>query len=215
MIWSGATFGRGFYILDDYAPLREVSEAQLKQEASLFAIRKAWWYIPRPVLGFGQKGSQGEAYYTAPNPPFGAVFTYYLKDGLQKQDEVRKKAEKKSRKQKQAVRFPGCETVEQEARQQVPRIWLTVRDSDGNVVRRLEGPRKKGIHRVAWNLRFPPVQAMQILDKYPENEPLGAIGRTGTIYGGACQRSGWGIDCACRSSNLPGRTYAQGGSGRC
>ena len=36
----GATFGRGFYVLDDYTPLRQVSEEMLEQEAALFDVRR-------------------------------------------------------------------------------------------------------------------------------------------------------------------------------
>lgn len=76
----GASFGRGFFVFDDYSVLKEISEQQLKQEATLFSTRKAWWYVPRSYLSFdNQKGSQWASHYVAPNPPFGAVFTYYLK----------------------------------------------------------------------------------------------------------------------------------------
>ena len=54
-----------------------------EQEALLFPVRKAWWYIPRRPLGFGEKASQGGGFYAAPNPPFGATFTYYLKESIQ------------------------------------------------------------------------------------------------------------------------------------
>jgi hypothetical protein len=77
----GATFGRGFYVFDDYSPLREVSERVLERQAVLFPVRDTWWYIPRRPLGNGEKASQGDSFYTAPNPPFGAVFTYHLAEG--------------------------------------------------------------------------------------------------------------------------------------
>ena len=76
----GASFGRSFWILDDYSPLRLVSEQSLEQPATLFPVRDAWWYIPRRPLGGGEKANQGTDFFMAPNPPFGAVFTYYLKD---------------------------------------------------------------------------------------------------------------------------------------
>ena len=47
-----ASFGRGFFILDDYTPLRDVDEAALDQEALLFPGRRAWWYMERHPLGF-------------------------------------------------------------------------------------------------------------------------------------------------------------------
>jgi len=152
----GATFGRGFYVFDDYGVLRHVSEEQLKQEASLFPTRKTWWYIPRRQM----LSSQGAAHFTAPNPPHGAVFTYYLKEEIKTEKELRKEREKKQIDKKQKVAFPGWDKVEAERRQEKPQIWLTVRDTEGNVVRRVEGKNKKGFHRVAWDLRFPPTDAI-------------------------------------------------------
>ncbi|MEM9918281.1 MAG: glycosyl hydrolase, partial [Bacteroidota bacterium] len=48
----GASFGRGFFVLDDYSVLREVSDQELAKEAKLFPTRKAWWYFQRPHLSF-------------------------------------------------------------------------------------------------------------------------------------------------------------------
>jgi hypothetical protein len=175
----GATFGRGFYVFDDYSVLRHVSEDQLKQGATLFPTRKAWWYIERRVLGGGEKASQGAAYYTAKNPPFGAVFTYYLAEGLKTKKDVRKKEEKKLIKQEKDVPFPGWEEVESERRQDEPVIWLTVRDSDGNVVRRIKGPVAEGFHRVAWDLRFPATTAIRDAKAAGNREPTGVLSAPG------------------------------------
>ena len=153
----GASFGRGFYILDDYSLLRAISEEQLKQEAHLFSTRKAWWYIPRPDMS----SSEGAARFSAPNPPHGAVFTYYLKEELKTQRALRQEKEKKQIEQKQAVTFPGWDKVEAERRQDDASIWLTVKDKQGNVVRRIEGANKKGFHRIAWDLRFPATDAIE------------------------------------------------------
>jgi hypothetical protein len=65
----------------------------LEQDAELFPVRDAWWYIPRRTLGYGAKASQGDAFFVAPNPPFGAAFTYYLKDPLQTRKEARTERE--------------------------------------------------------------------------------------------------------------------------
>ncbi|MCB0747923.1 MAG: glycosyl hydrolase, partial [Ignavibacteriae bacterium] len=76
-----ASFGRGFYIFDDYSFLREIKTEELKkQEAELYVGRKAYSYFERPGQGFDEKGDQGAGYFTAPNPPFGETFTYYLKE---------------------------------------------------------------------------------------------------------------------------------------
>jgi photosystem II stability/assembly factor-like uncharacterized protein len=154
----GATFGRGFWILDDYSLLREISEAQLQREATLFGTRDALWYLPKLTLGDftdGGKASQGDAFFVAPNPPFGAVFTYYLKDGLETRKEQRREAEKPLEQAGQDTPYPGWPQLRTEEIEEAPAIVLTVRDTEGKVVRRIEGPVEAGFHRVAWDLRFP------------------------------------------------------------
>jgi photosystem II stability/assembly factor-like uncharacterized protein len=175
----GATFGRGFYIFDDYSVLRHVSEQQLGQEATLFPIRKAWWYIERRALGSSEKASQGAAYYTAPNPPFGAVFTYHLAEDLKTQKSTRKEKEKELIKEKKDVAVPAWEELESERRQAEPVIWLTVKDSDGNVVRRIEGPTTKGFQRVAWDLRYPLTSAIDNIKDVADRRQTGVLSAPG------------------------------------
>jgi hypothetical protein len=179
----GASFGRSFYVLDDYSFLREVSKEKLDQEGALFSTRKAYWYIERAVLGGSKKASQGANYYVADNPDFGATFTYFLKEDLKTAEEVRKASEKKKMKAKQTVSFPGWETVDMEKRQQKPEIWLTVKNERGEVVRRLKGSTKKGMHRMAWDLRYPASDAIKIDAKPitdPDDAPQGLMVAPGT-----------------------------------
>lgn len=166
----GATFGRGFYILDDYSPLRHVSAETLEQDAELFPVRKAWWYIPRRTLGFGPKASQGDAYFVAPNPPFGATFTYYLNDPLQTRKEIRRSAEKQIQKEGGDNPTPGWDALRDEDREEAPTVVLTVRDNDGNVVRHLKGPAEQGIHRVHWSLTYPSTAPWSPLAESDPNE---------------------------------------------
>lgn len=111
-------------------------------------------------MGSSEKASMGSGFYTAKNPPFGGVFNYYLKDGLQSLKEQRKKREKKAIKSKKSVAFESWEKAEQERLEPKPTIWLTVKDNNGNVVRRIEGPTKKGFNQVVWDLRFPSTSAI-------------------------------------------------------
>jgi photosystem II stability/assembly factor-like uncharacterized protein len=175
----GATFGRGFYVFDDYSVLRHVSEDQLEQEATLFPTRKAWWYIEQRVLGSSEKASQGAAYFTAKNPPFGAVFTYYMANGLKTKKEMRKKEERQLIEQGKDVPFPGWEEVEAERRQDDPVIWLTVKDGNGDTVRRIKGPVTKGFHRVAWDLRHPPTAAIDDAQETGDRQPSGVLAAPG------------------------------------
>lgn len=149
------TFGRGFYVLDDYTPLRGLTRAALERPAVLFGVRKAWAYIETQSLGGRGKASQGDGFFTADNPPFGAVFTYYLKDDVQTLVEQRHAREKEAAKAGTTAPYPTPEELRAEATEEKPAVVLTVTDADGNVVRRLEGPARKGFTRVAWDLRFP------------------------------------------------------------
>ncbi len=150
-----ATFGRGFYILDDYTPLREISEAVLGAESMLLPVKDAPLYIPALPLGLREKSFQGHGFYTAPNPPFGAVFTYYLRDAIKTRRETRRDEEKKLEKEKGDVFYPAWEALRLEDREEDPSIILTVADEEGNVVRSITGPVKSGFHRIAWDLRYP------------------------------------------------------------
>lgn len=175
-----STFGRSFYILDDLSPLRELSEEQLNNDATLFPLRDAWWYIPRASISFwGQKGAQGASHFVSDNPPHGAVFTYYLNESLKTKNALRKESEKKLNKDLVDVPFPGWEALEAERLEEKPKILLTVRNMNGDVVRRLEGPSGKGFHRVAWDMRYPSTGLITLGAKEGEKEPAAHLAAPG------------------------------------
>jgi photosystem II stability/assembly factor-like uncharacterized protein len=152
------SFGRGIWILDDYTPLRTIDAAQLERDTILFPVRDAPWYIPSQPLGFWQengKAFQGDAFFVAPNPPFGAVFTYYLAEELQTAEQQRQAAEKKRAAAGEDTPYPGWDALREEELEDAPAIVLTVTATDGSVIRRIEGPVSRGFHRVAWDLRYP------------------------------------------------------------
>jgi photosystem II stability/assembly factor-like uncharacterized protein len=176
----GGSFGRGIYVLDDYSPLREVSEEALESEALLFAGRRAWWYNEQHPMGFSEGASQGHGLYRAENPPFGAVFTYYLNEGLQTSEEIRQEAEAEMVEAGDGTPFPGFDVIEAERREPAPEIWLTVRDQAGNVVRRVPGAVGAGFHRVSWDLRFPASDAVQGPETNEDDTPFGYMVVPGT-----------------------------------
>jgi photosystem II stability/assembly factor-like uncharacterized protein len=178
-----ATFGRSFYILDDYSPLRLVSQERLEQEATLFPVKKAWMFVPRSPLGGKGKADQGDSFFVAPNPPFGAVFTYYLEDEIQTRKKARREAEKKIAEKGGDVSYPSWDDLRAEAREEEPTIVLTVSDADGNVVRRVSGPVEAGFHRVAWDLRYPPFEPTKLEPPAEEKYspvPIGPAAAPGT-----------------------------------
>lgn len=166
-----ATFGRGIYILDDYSALRQLSNDKLQAEALLFPVKDALHYVEANRLGHPNgKGWMGAAYYAASNPPFGATFTYYLKEKVQTLRERRKEAEKKAEKEGTIAPYPSIAQLRAEDEQREPQIVLTVRDAQGEVVARVIGPRDKGLQRVSWNLRYPSATPTNISPP-PERDP--------------------------------------------
>ncbi|HEX8410355.1 MAG TPA: glycosyl hydrolase [Thermoanaerobaculia bacterium] len=150
------TFGRGIYILDDYRPLRTMSREAAGREATLFPTRDAELYVERTPLGLPGKGFQGDSYFVAPNPPFGAVFTYYLKDELKSRRKQRWAEEARVEKAggNEPPPYPTWEQLRAEERELEPAVVLVVTDEAGNIVRRVTGPVKAGFQRVAWDLRY-------------------------------------------------------------
>lgn len=139
----GASFGRGFYVLDDISPLRE-----FKADAGvqLFSLKPALLYVQRDAVD-----SQGDTEFKGKNPPFGAQITYYLPEKYKSIQEDRKEREKKQ-KGSGNIAFPGWDALDEEVSQEKPALLLTIRDASGNVVKTVEGTNKKGFNRVAWDL---------------------------------------------------------------
>ena len=165
------TFGRGIYIFDDYRPLRTMSAEVAQREATLFPARDGELYVQRMPLGIPGKAWQGDEFFTAPNPPFGAVFTYYLKDELKSRKKQRWAEEARMEKAggNEPPPYPAWEQLRTEERELEPAIVLIVSDEKGNVVRRISGPVKAGFQRVAWDLRYPPQLPVELTE--PELAP--------------------------------------------
>jgi len=149
------TFGRGIYILDDYSPLRHLTAEVLAKPSAMLTVKKALLYVPAAPLAGGEKAFQGASFYTAPNPPFGATFTYSLKDSLKTKKTARREQEQKLAREGKDVFYPPWDALRVEDREEAPTLTLNIKDAAGKVVRRLTGPTTAGLHRVSWDLRWP------------------------------------------------------------
>lgn len=145
-----ATFGRGFYILDDYSVLRDVNNDLLKKDAHLFDVPEALMYAQT-----SGKYGQGSSFYRAPNPPFGAIFTYYLKDAPTTLRQERWDIEKDLIDENQRIPQPDRVELRTEELEDKPYLLFTITDMEGNLIRKLKTPARKGIHRTSWDLRYP------------------------------------------------------------
>lgn len=149
-----ATFGRGFYILDDYSPLRGMTEETLAKEAHLFPIKPGLMFVESAPLGWDRTGFQGHAFYAAKNPPIGATFTYFIKDKIKTLQQERQEAEKKAIKNGEAIPFPTYDEWVAEKEEDGPSLELVIQDEDGNIVRKLTSGYKTGVNRITWSGRL-------------------------------------------------------------
>jgi photosystem II stability/assembly factor-like uncharacterized protein len=146
-----ATFGRGFYVLDDYSALRKTKKDTLEQSSMIFPVKDALMYV-RSNTSFS--GSQGASFYTAPNPPYGAAFFYYLKEAPKTLKQKRQEAERDADKKKQPFKYPSIEELRTESEEEPPAMIFTITDSEGKIVRRLTAPAGQGVQRVIWDMRY-------------------------------------------------------------
>ena len=165
-----ATFGRGFYILDDYTPLRELAMNKeiMEKPSHIFPVADALMYVQT-----GGKYGQGSNFFKSENPDFGATITYYLKEVPKTLKELRKEKEKELIKQKQPVPQPFRDELRDEEAEQSPLLIFTIYDDDGFAIRKLTKKASKGVNRITWDLR------------YPSTRPISAASGSGSGRGGS------------------------------
>ena len=148
-----ATFGRSFYVVDDYTPLRELargSEAILASGGHLFEVADGDMYVP-----WNPGGANGADFYAADNPELGVTFTYWVGETLRTRRAERQAEERRAAGRGEDTPYPSWEELREEDREEAPRVFLTVRDGGGEVVNVVGGSTSRGVHRAVWNYRYP------------------------------------------------------------
>jgi len=118
-----ATYGRGFWVLDDITPLQQLTRRVLESNAYLFASRPAYRFRPiTEPMSHADSASEfpalrGHDPAAGENPPYGASISYFLNSPPQGD------------------------------------VTIRILDPTGRVVRTLEGSKKAGINRIWWDLR--------------------------------------------------------------
>jgi len=149
-----ATFGRGFYVLDDYSILQHIKKEDLEEKAKIFPIKDALVFIESTPLGHKGKSNQGESFYTADNPPIGANILYWVKDDIKTIKEKRKEAEAEKIKNNLPVYYPSADSIRMEDLEEAAYLMLVISDENGNVVRKIKKSARKGLIKVNWNGRL-------------------------------------------------------------
>ncbi len=148
-----ATFGRGFYVLDDYSPLRQVTSAVFEKDAHIFPSKAAVIEVAETGKA---RGFQGEQLWMAENRPEGLVVTYWVKDTPKTLRQRRQDAARAAEQKKEPPKYPSQAEITAEEDEEAPQTFLSISDASGRVVRRLVVPGARGIHRFVWNLRGVP-----------------------------------------------------------
>ncbi len=150
-----ATFGRGFYVLDDYTPLRAIASGMTADGGALLPVRDAWWFIPNQVAQAAGRPTLGSDDFTSENPAFGAHLTIYLRELPTTAQEARRAQERAQRERNVDSPFPGYDRLRAESLERGPQVFVMIADAQGNPVRTLSAPAQAGLHRIAWDLRGP------------------------------------------------------------
>ena len=142
-----ATHGRSFWVLDDMAPLRELSAKVAASPAWLFAPREAFRIHPASFQGtpFPKDEPAGE------NPPNGAILDYYLKTGSTVPVAIE-------------ILDAKSETVRRFASDDKPRppdLSRIVLTPDWAPAPPLPAS-TAGLHRFIWDLRYAPVMGIPV-----------------------------------------------------
>ena len=124
-----ATYGRGFYILDNITSIREAAAMEASKKEHLFGLRPSYRFNTKEGMH-----TAGQDLAFGRNPSYGASIDYYLQDSSAQ----------------------GLEMI--------------VTDLEGNLIRKMKGDPKAGLHRMNWDLRYErPLQPK--LRTVPEGKP--------------------------------------------
>ncbi len=149
-----ATFGRGIFVLDDYSLLQTIRSDDFNKTTAIFPVKTGLVFHPSTPYGHKGKSFQGESFFTAANPPIGATISYFLKDDFKSLKDKRKEAEKEKIKSNKDVYYPNVDSLRLEDNEESVIILATISDEQGNNVRKINLPAKKGFSRFTWNGRY-------------------------------------------------------------
>jgi photosystem II stability/assembly factor-like uncharacterized protein len=154
-----ATHGRSVWIFDDITPLEKMDSSVLNSDLTFFPPHAAVTFNIRM-----RRWSGGQKFFTAKNPPYGAILNYYLKEAVppeplktEPKDEKAKTAPAKSEKEEKNKNKTAEEKSKDAAdAKKEGKVKISVTDKDGKAVREFDGPGAAGVNRTNWDLRYNP-----------------------------------------------------------
>ncbi len=168
------TFGRGFYIMDDYSALRTVENTYPTETAIIYPIREALSWEKSLPLGLPGKAFQGDNFYSAQNLGPEAMITYYYNDTYKSLKENRTEREKKLIKNRKDANYPNYTSLKAEMEENEPSLVFTIKNSSGEIVKKEFKKPEKGLQRFNWDLRYT-LQSPIDLSKESFYNPFGSV----------------------------------------
>ncbi len=155
-----ATFGRGFYVIDDYSPLRNYKKEITQKPGYIFPVKDAKMFVQNSEFD-----NQGSMYYV---------------DTVPRTDkDIRMAKEKKLFEKGEFIPQPTARDLSLEDREIKPYLIFTITDEDGNIIRKLYKSASKGINSVTWNFTYAGYQPVRATGQFnPVSEGAGG-GRWG------------------------------------
>ena len=148
------TFGRGFYVLDDYSSLRDIDNKKISEKAIIFPTREAIMWEKASPLGLPGKSFQGDNFYTGDNLDPVAMINYYYDENYLSLRDRRKQNEKGLIKSNKDVFYPNYETLKAEMDEDQANLLFTIKNSDNMVIKKVLRKPSKGLNRFHWDLRY-------------------------------------------------------------
>ncbi len=155
------TFGRGFYVLDDYSALRQIENDTI-QKTQILAVKDALQFEKNQPLGLPGKSFQGDSFYSGENLGSVAMIDYYVAEEVKTKKAIRKKEEAKAAKDGQGNPYPSYEDLVEEGNEFKPKLVFTITNNEGDIVRKITKPITKGVQRLHWDLRYATKSPIQL-----------------------------------------------------
>ncbi|MBK9284638.1 MAG: glycosyl hydrolase [Sphingobacteriaceae bacterium] len=149
-----ASFGRGFFVLDDYSLLQNIKMEDLNKKANIFPIKDGLVFIPSTPYGHIGKSFQGASFFTAANPPIGANITFHVKDDWKSIKEKREEKETEAAKNNKSILYPSVDSIRAEDKEESAYLLAQICDEHGNEVRKYKFDAKKGMKKFTWDGRY-------------------------------------------------------------
>ncbi|UTW65211.1 glycosyl hydrolase [bacterium SCSIO 12643] len=168
-----ATFGRGFWVLDDYSALREINAEAKGKDAVFFNNRPGLTFIYDSKYGYQGTGFQGASFWVGKNPAMGARFTYFVKDVPKTSKAARQSAESEARKNGSDVVYPTKEALRKEDVEEAPYFIFVIKDATGQEVKRFTKVAQAGVQAAMWDGKW---------SEFNVNNSASPLSKTGSAY---------------------------------